>query len=121
MSTARWIVVIILAAAFLASGALKLAWSREKLAARGMAWAATFPPAGIRAIGLAEIAAAVALILPPLLGPAEVLAPLAAIGLAGLMLAAAALHIRRREPQALAANAVFLALSAFAAWALFTA
>ena len=74
-----WILQIVLAAAFLAAGAMKLAQPRI----------------------------------------AVLLTPLAAVGLAALMLGAAGLHARRSEPSHIATNVVLLALAVVIAWGRF--
>ena len=119
MTIFLWILAALLAAAFLASGVLKLVWSRERLVAAGMAWAEQFSARTVKTIGVLEILAAVGLVVPAALGIAPVLAPLAATGLALLMAAAIITHLRRREMQPVAVNLVFLGLSAFVAWSLF--
>jgi hypothetical protein len=57
----------LLAVAFLASGAMKLAQPRQKLAASGMGWAEDFTADTVKGIGALEVLAALGLILPPLL------------------------------------------------------
>ena len=47
------------------------------------------------------------------------LTPLAATGLAIVMILAAITHVRRREPSGIAVNAVLLVLAAFVAWGRF--
>lgn len=55
------------------------------------------------------------------IGIATVLMPLAATGLAVIMVLAMGVHARRREPQAIAFNAVLLIAAAFIAWGRFGA
>ncbi|MPZ96943.1 MAG: DoxX family protein, partial [Propionibacteriales bacterium] len=78
MNVFLWIVAALLAALFLASGAMKVLQSKEKPAASGLAWTEDFSAGMIESIGVLEILAAIGLILPPVLGIAPVLAPLAA-------------------------------------------
>ena len=113
-----WIVQIVLAAAFLAAGAMKLAQPRERQVAR-MKWVEDVPEPGIKAIGALEVVGAIGLILPGALGIAVLLTPLAAVGLAALMLGAAGLHARRSEPSHIATNVVLLALAVVIAWGRF--
>ncbi|MGW7130598.1 sigma-70 family RNA polymerase sigma factor [Streptomyces bobili] len=82
-------------------------------------WAADFSPATVRFIGIVELAAALGLILPALTGKAPVLTPLAATGLAVVMLLAAVTHARRKENGAMALNTVLLTLAALVAWGRF--
>lgn len=120
MNVVLWILASLLAAVFLAAGAMKLTQPKEKLAANpNMAWTEQFPPGVIKMIGLLEILAAIGLILPAALGIVPVLVPLAAVGLVLLMIGAAVTHARRRENQPIVINVVLLALAGFLAWARF--
>jgi uncharacterized membrane protein YphA (DoxX/SURF4 family) len=114
-----WIIAGVLAAAFLAAGLMKVAQPKEKIVASGMGWAETFSPGTVKLIGGLEIAAAVGLVLPALLGIVPVLVPLAALGLVLLMLGAIVTHARRGELPMAAVNAVLLVLAAVVAWGRF--
>ncbi|MGW4985327.1 DoxX family protein [Streptomyces mirabilis] len=63
--------------------------------------------------------AAARLILPDALDIATVLTPVAATGMAVIMLLAMGLHARRKEPSAIAFNAVLLILAAIVMWGRF--
>lgn len=103
METFLWILQIALALAFLGAGGIKLAKSRSELVQDPkMSWAEEFSEAQIKGIGALEIAGAIGLIIPAALDVAPILTPIAAAGLALTMAAAAALHVRRNEMQALA-------------------
>ena len=119
MNIALWTVAVLLAVAFVASGVVKLALPKAKLAAYGMAWTEDFGAGTIHTIGVLEILAGIGLVLPAVFGVAEVLVPLAAAGLAALMLSACATHLRRREAQGIVVTLVFLALAVFVAWGRF--
>ena len=80
---------------------------------------ADFSAATVRFIGIVELAGALGLILPAATGIAPVLTPLTATGLAVTMILAALTHVRRKEPSAIAFNAVLLILAALAAWGRF--
>jgi len=97
MDTALWIVAGFLAVIYLVSGVGKLFIPREKIAgvASAAGWVLDFSPSTLKAIGAIELAGAVGLILPALLGIAPVLVPLAALGLALVMAGAVVLRIRR--------------------------
>lgn len=97
MLIASWIITGLLALVFLAAGLMKLARSRTALAASGMAWVDDFSDTAVKLIGAAEVIGAVGLVLPPLLGIAPVLGPIAAAALAVLMIGAVATHLRRKE------------------------
>jgi uncharacterized membrane protein YphA (DoxX/SURF4 family) len=116
MNIALWIIAGVLALLFLASGVQKLAQSREKLAAT-MRWADRFSMPAVKAIGVAEVLAAIGLIVPAALGIAPILVPLAATGLVLLMAGAIVTHVRLHELRPLAMNLTLLALAAVVAWA----
>jgi uncharacterized membrane protein len=97
MLIAQWIVAGLLALAFLASGISKLAQPREALVKRGMGWAMDVSAPAVNLIGAIEVVGAVGLILPLATGIAPVLSPLAAVGLAIVMVAAVVVHVRRAE------------------------
>lgn len=100
MDLVLWFLAGLLAAAFAAAGLMKLLTPYEKLTANAnMAWAADFTPAQVKLIGLVEVAGAVGVVLPAVLGVAEWLVPLAAAGLSLTMLGAFSTHVRRGDPR----------------------
>jgi uncharacterized membrane protein YphA (DoxX/SURF4 family) len=114
MNIAIWIIQVILAIAFLASGVNKLA--RPRLALAGQTpYVEDFGDAQIKGIGVLEVLAAVGLVVPPLVHIATFLTPLAAAGLIALMAGAATTHLRRHEPQMVAVTGVLLILAAVVA------
>lgn len=115
MNVALWVVQGILAGAFLVAGLQKLLRPREALA-RSMGWVEDFQHTHVRGIGVAEVLGALGLVLPGLTGVAPVLTPVAAIGLALLMLGAAATHARRGEWPLIVVNVLLGGLAAFVAW-----
>jgi hypothetical protein len=119
MNVALWIVAGVLAAAFLAAGAMKLSQPRKKLADSGMGWVEDFSDGAVKGIGALEVLGALGLILPAALNIAPVLVPVAATGLALVMVGAVITHARRREPQLIVVNVVLLALAAVVAWGRF--
>jgi len=98
MLIALWALTALLALAFLGAGIMKLLRPRSALIDGGMPWAADFSPAAIKAIAALEVVGAVGLVVPLLTSVAPVLSPIAAIGLAVLMVGAVVVHARRREP-----------------------
>ena len=118
MNVFLWIVQAVLAAIFALSGLLKAAQPKDKLAPK-MPWVEDFSPGTVRVIGVLELLGAIGLILPAATGIASILTPIAATGLAITMALAAATHIRRREPSAVAVNAILLVLAVFVAWGRF--
>jgi uncharacterized membrane protein YphA (DoxX/SURF4 family) len=119
MDVLLWIVAALLAVAFLASGLMKLTQPKEKLAASGLAWTEDFGAGMVKTIGALEVLAAIGLILPPALGIAPVLAPLAALGLVLLMVGAVITHLRPKETPAIAINLVLLVLALVVVWGRF--
>lgn len=119
MNIALWIVAGVLAAAALAGGVQKLVQPREKLVASGLAWVEDFSPGIIKTIGGVEVLAAIGLVLPAVLDIAPVLVPLAAVGLALLMVGAMITHVRRDEASLIGVNLAVFAVAAFVAWGRF--
>ncbi|MFB6719165.1 DoxX family protein [Kribbella sp. NPDC056345] len=112
MNVFLWILAGVLAAFFLAAGANKLAQSHAKLLANpNMKWVEDFSPGTIKLIGAAEVLGAIGLILPALLDIAPILTPLAAVGLAVIMIGAIITHGRRKENQPVIINVVILVLA----------
>lgn len=111
MNVVLWIIAGVLAILFGMAGSMKLTQSKEKLASSGMGWTDDFSPGTIKAIGVLEVLAAVGLILPAVLGIAPVLVPLAALGLAALMVGAIVTHARRHESQMIVVNVILLTLA----------
>jgi VIT1/CCC1 family predicted Fe2+/Mn2+ transporter len=89
--------------------------TKEKLEPR-LPWTADFSAGTVRFIGLAELAGALGLVLPAATGNAPLLTPLAATGLALLMVLAALTHLRRKEPASIAFTAVLFIAAAVVAW-----
>lgn len=110
MNIALWVVAGLLAATFLAAGAMKTIKTKDQLAAQGMTYVEDFSANTMKAIGIAEVLGAIGLILPPLVDVAPVLAPIAALALAATMVGAVVVHVRRSEPFVPAAVLGVLAL-----------
>jgi hypothetical protein len=113
-----WIAAGLLALAMLGSGGMKVLRPAEALRPQ-MGWIDDLPDGSHKIIGTLEILAAIGLILPPALDIAPILAPIAATGLAILMIGAIVVHVRRKETQPLPINIVLLLLAAFVAWGRF--
>jgi uncharacterized membrane protein YphA (DoxX/SURF4 family) len=113
MKIALWIVQILLAFVFVASGSMKL-FAFDQFAASAPALAdqrglVTF-------IGIAELAGALGLILPRLTGILPVLTAWAALGLATIMFLATGFHLARGEGSHAVITVILLALAAFVAF-----
>lgn len=122
MNTALWIIAGLLAAVFLLAGSNKLFLSRERLAkAPGGGWVLEFGPGFLKALGAVEVLGAVGLILPAVVGVAPVLVPLAASGLAAIMVGAAVVTYRRHEFRHMLVDLTYLALLVLVAFGRFGA
>ena len=97
MNVVLWVLQGALAAIFVMAGVMKSTQPKDKLVER-LPWVEDFSPGTVRFIGAMELLGAIGIILPAVTGVAVVLTPLAATGLAVLMLLAALTHVRRREP-----------------------
>ena len=115
MNIVLWVIASVLAVAFAAAGAMKLAQPKAKLAASGMGWTEDYSDGQVKTIGTLEVLGAIGLILPAALGIAEILTPLAAAGLTLTMLGAAVVHLRRGEGAMVPVNVVLGGLAAFVA------
>jgi uncharacterized membrane protein YphA (DoxX/SURF4 family) len=121
MNVALWIATGLLAVAFLIAGGGKLIMPKEKIAAQGASsrWVEDFSPRALEAIGALELLGVMGLILPAALNIAPVLVPLAALGLAMIMVGAVITRIRRHEVKFVAGNLVLLTVAGFVAWGRF--
>lgn len=115
MKILLWIVQILLAVAFAFFGFAKLATPIDELGAQ-MEWVLNVSPALVRFIGIVEVAGAIGLILPMLLRILPILTPLAGVGLAIVMLAAALFHLNRGEFGNIVFNVVLFVLATFVAY-----
>ena len=115
MNVVLWIIAGLLAAAFGAAGLMKLTSPKEKLAASGMGWTEDYSAGQVKTIGTLEVLGAIGLILPAALGIAEILTPLAAVGLTLTMVGAAVVHAKRGEGQMIPINVVLGGLAIFVA------
>ncbi|MCU1647467.1 MAG: DoxX family protein [Nocardia sp.] len=118
MNVALWIVASVLAVAFALAGVMKSTQPKEKLAEK-MPWVQDVSTGTLRLIGITELLGGLGLVLPAWTGIAPVLTPIAASGIALIMVLAAGVHVRRKEFNALPVNAVMLALAVFVAWGRF--
>ncbi|TMR90833.1 DoxX family protein [Nonomuraea basaltis] len=118
MNVFLWVLQALLAAMFGMAGVMKSTQPKEKLV-KSLPWVEDFSAGTVRFIGAAELAAALGLILPAVTGIATVLTPLAATGLAVVMVLAAFVHARRKEPSAIAFNAILFVVAAVVAWGRF--
>ena len=114
MNTLAWVLQIVLAVIFLLHGLVFTVAYRavaKRMEARGRA-PSTLPLALRQFIGLAELAAAFGLTVPPAVHLFPWLAPLAAAGLVLVMVGAAIFHVRKSEFPAAAFTALLGGLAA---------
>lgn len=116
MNIALWIAQGLLAATFLSSGTAKSTMTKQRMIDTRQTGVAPFPLGAIRVIAALELIAAVGLVLPQATGVAPVLTPLAAIGLAAVMVGAAASHWSLGEyKQVVSVNLVLFLIALFVA------
>ncbi len=118
MNIALWVIQGILAAMFLMAGVSKSTQPIPRLV-KTVTWADRFPVSTVRFVGIVELLAAIGLILPWALNMLPVLTPLAATGIAVVMLLAIIHHVKYKETKAIGFNAVLLLLAAFVAYSRF--
>ena len=118
MNIVLWIVQIVLATIFLMVGAMKVMQPRDKLKSK-MDWVEEFEDGQIKLIGMLEILGAVGLILPAITGILPILTPLAALGLAVILVGAIITHLRRQEYPNLLVHIVLLVMVLFVAYGRF--
>src|SRR5437867_3572811 len=110
MNVFLWVLQSVLAVMFALSGITKSTQPRDKLVGM-LPWVRDFSAGTVRFIGVVELLGAIGLVLPAATGVAPVLTPLAATGLAVVMALAMNTHRRRREPGAIAFNAILFAVA----------
>lgn len=114
MNIALWIAQGLGAGLFLMAGFIKTFTPMDKLGEKipGMEKS---PEPMVRFIGISELLGGIGLILPWLTGIAPILTPIAAVGLATIMVLAIFVHLKKSEYKAIVMNVVFLGLMAFVA------
>jgi len=119
MNITLWVGQILLAVIFAYSGALKSTQSRERMVETGQTAAKIVPLPFMRLAGMSELVGVLGVILPWATGIARVLTPVAAAGFGLVMILAAGVHSRLREPRAIAANTVIFVVAVFVSWGRF--
>lgn len=109
MNTTLWVLQGILATVFTASGMVILLF-KDKLKNR-LSWLADYPPGMVTFICISKILGAAGLILPVRTGILPVLTPIAALGLATIMLLAFLYHVRKHEYKDLPATILFFGMA----------
>jgi uncharacterized membrane protein YphA (DoxX/SURF4 family) len=119
MNIILWILQVLLALAFVAAGYMHGFRAEQMKSQPRMQWVAAVSPGLLKFIAACEILGGVGLILPALTGILPWLTPLAAVGLALIMLLAAGFHLMRREYPSIVFNLVLLVLAAVVAYGRF--
>ena len=114
LHVALWVAQILLAAAFGMAGVMKTTRPIAELA-QMMVWPGALPPGLVRFIGASELAGALGLILPAVTRIKPGLTPLAAAGLALVMLLACVFHLSRGEVGAVPASTMRIPTHAYIA------
>jgi uncharacterized membrane protein YphA (DoxX/SURF4 family) len=115
LNVGLWVAQVALGAMFGMGGLMKATAPIADLAQK-LVWPGAVPELMVRFIGTAELLGGLGLLLPSLTRIKPRLTPLAALGLATIMLLALVFHITRGELQALPINLGLGAIAAFIAW-----
>lgn len=115
MNIFLWVVQVLLAAAFIMAGGMKIMTPHDALATQ-MTWVNFFPSFAPKVIGTFEILGALGLILPSLLRIKPALTPLAALGLTLLMTGAFITHLVLGEFGMSLPSLVLALVALFVAW-----
>ncbi|MGO1508769.1 MAG: DoxX family protein [Microbacteriaceae bacterium] len=121
MNIALWIVTGLLAVAYGAGGISQIVLTKERYRslANSQHWVDDFDAGHIKAIGTIKLVGVVGMVLPPLVGIAPILSPIAACGLALVMAGAATTRFRRGEWALMAGDTAYMLLFVFVAWGRF--
>lgn len=117
MNILIWTVQVLLGLMFVAGGVMKV--FRYEATKKSMPWVGEYSKGFVMFVGAADLLGGLGVVLPEATGIAPVLTPIAAIGLAVIMLLALIFHIRRGEYGSIGMNAIMLALAVFVAIARF--
>lgn len=110
-----WVFQIILFIAFGTLGILKLTWPIERLTAL-MVWPGSVPEFLVRAIGAAEVAGAMGVLLPALVRMQAWITPYAAMGLATVMICAVGYHLMLFQGLMVIPSIALGAIAGYVAW-----
>jgi hypothetical protein len=112
-----WVFSVGMGLIFAASGVIKLVVPKKRLALRGSGWVDDFSAGTVIFVGLTETIGGLAMLPPAVLGISAQFA--VTVGIAGVivvLLGAAVIHARRREPGMITMNFALLAMTALAVW-----
>lgn len=109
MNIALWVIQILAALAFIGIGIVKVTQPLDRLG-KMMSWVRHYSPAFVRFIGAAELLGGIGLIVPVLTVILPWLTPMAALGLAIIMVGGVIYHFQHNEANQVAAPLVLLVL-----------
>jgi uncharacterized membrane protein len=99
MKAVKWVIHILLGVAFLGFGAMKFMTPyADMIADPNNGWATEFSELQVKLIGVVEVLGGLGLLLPVILKKYQMLVPVAALGLAGVMIGSTITRIGRGEP-----------------------
>jgi uncharacterized membrane protein YphA (DoxX/SURF4 family) len=117
VDVALWVVSIGIGVALVTSGAMKLVISKRRPGTAGASWVDDFSWSTVILVGLTEMTGGLLIILPAVLDiPSRLAVTAGTAGLIVVMLGAAVVHARRREPGMIALNLALLAFAAVVIW-----
>jgi uncharacterized membrane protein YphA (DoxX/SURF4 family) len=116
MNTIIWILQGLIAFIFMFSGVNKSYFDEHTLVQKGQTGVEGLNKWIIKFIGICEILGSVALILPMLINKWDILTPIAAICLGLIMVPAAHIHKKRKEPKNIVVNITILIICAIVAY-----
>jgi uncharacterized membrane protein YphA (DoxX/SURF4 family) len=114
MNIAVWIIQGILALMFIMAGMMKSTQPKDKLV-KSQPWVNDFSLQTVRFIGISELLGAIGIIVPQLTGIYPILSPIAAVGLAVIMVLASAYHLPKKEYKEVGFNTILLILTVIVA------
>lgn len=109
-----WAGQIVLAVSFALAGPAKVAAPKDRLRQQ-MPWVDDMSQPAVRGIGAIEILGAAGVVLPWATGIATILTPLAAVGLALIMVGGFVTHLRRHEYARSLSNVMFFVIAVLVA------
>jgi hypothetical protein len=118
MNTTLWVVQGILTAFFIYASLSKLLQTKEQQIKR-IPEMSHLTGLQVKLIGLAELAGAIGITAPLLLGVCPILTPIAGVGLASVMFSATIFHVAIKSYKAIGFTVVLMLMAAFVAYGRF--
>ncbi len=115
LNISLWVAQVILALMFIMAGAMKSTQPIEELG-KSLPWVNEVSAGLVRFIGISELLGGIGILLPSILRIKPILTPLAAAGLAVVMVLAFVYHIAKGEYNVLGMNIILASIALFVAW-----